>query len=444
MREEISGWGRTSPVVADVHHGVDSDEVADLVRTAGSRGVLARGMGRSYGDAAQNAGGVVIEAAAGRIAVGEGWVEAAAGTSLHELYHALIPKGLMPPVSPGTRMVSVAGALAADVHGKNHHTAGSFADHVLGFRLVGPDGQERELDRDDPLFALTAGGMGLTGVITSVKLRPAVTETSYVVADTERVDGLATLMVRMREVDRTHPHSVAWIDLVARGKSLGRGVLSSGRMATRADLAGHSEAIDPLVAPADPRLSVPVVSPISAASRPAVRAFNLAWFHKAPRHRVDEIVGIAPFFHPLDGIGDWNRLYGRRGFVQYQFAVPDDAAGEAAVVEAVDRIARNGAASNLSVLKRFGPGNGHPLSFPIAGWTLALDLPAERELAALLDDLDELVIGAGGRVYLAKDGRLSRSAFDRMYPGADELRSWRRASGADRVFVSDLSRRLGL
>jgi decaprenylphospho-beta-D-ribofuranose 2-oxidase len=416
-----------------------------VLRDAGPRGVVARGLGRSYGDPAQNAGGTVLAplpTGIGPVADG-GTVRVSAGTSLHDLIVALLPQGRFVPVTPGTRYVTVGGAVACDVHGKSHHVAGSFGDHVDSLDLVLPDGTRRTVgpERDPGLFWATVGGLGLTGVITSVVLRTIPVETGYAVVTTQRLPGLEEVLAEMRGSDRHHTYSVAWIDTLARGRSMGRSVLSRGEHAARDQLTGRAAAT-PLAVPAGPRLGVPRVPPVNLVSKPAVLAFNEAWFRRAPRRRTGEIQSLGAFFHPLDGVAHWNRAYGPRGLVQYQLAVPDGR--EDALRRVLERISAQRLPCFLAVLKRFGPGNPGLLSFPTAGWTLAYDVPAARSLAPLLDELDRLVVEAGGRVYLAKDARLAPEALPAMYPRLEEFREVRERVDPHHVLQSDLSRRLQL
>lgn len=440
----LTGWGRTAPTVATEVRTTASG-VPDAVLGAGPRGLVARGLGRSYGDPAQNAGGAVLMPLPGPVEVdaASGLVDAAAGTSLHDLMAELLPRGLFLPVTPGTRYVTVGGAIACDVHGKSHHVAGSFGRHVVSLDLVTADGETHVIgpDREPELFWATVGGMGLTGVVTRAVLRTIPVETSFMSVTTTRLPDLASAMTAMRTTDERFTYSVAWIDTLARGRGMGRSVLSQGEHATRDELTGRA-AGHPLRTPGRPRLAAPPHLPGGLVRHATVRAFNEAWFHKAPVRREGEIQPLSTFFHPLDGVASWNRLYGPRGFVQYQCVVPDDAAETMARI--VDRISREGHASFLSVLKRFGAGNESPLSFPMAGWTLALDLPAHPGLATLLDGLDDLVVAAGGRVYLAKDARLGPERLREMYPRLDDFLAVRRRVDPTGVFRSDLSRRLSL
>lgn len=447
QRRLLSGWGRTSPTGADVVAPIGVDEVGALTAGDGARGVLARGLGRSYGDAAQNAGGRVLDMTAltGITAFDAtaGTVTADAGLSLDTLMRLVVPAGWFPPVSPGTRLVTLGGALAADVHGKNHHVDGSFADGVLGFELVTPDGQVRDVtpDGDPEVFWATAGGMGLTGVIRRVTVQLRAVPSSRMVVDTERARDLDDLLARMAARDDEYRYSVAWIDLVSR-RHRGRAVLTRGDHADPDRLTPVARR-DPHAYDPRPLASVPPVVPSGLLNIATVAAFNEAWYHRHPVHRTGEVQSIPAFFHPLDGVHHWNRVYGRTGFLQYQFVVPIDA--DETLRGIVVDIADARVPSFLAVLKRFGPGNAGHLSFPMAGWTLALDIPAgARGLDGLLRGFDERVAAEGGRVYLAKDARLDAAMLPRMYPRLDEWRAVRDRLDPDGVLTSDMDRRLDL
>jgi decaprenylphospho-beta-D-ribofuranose 2-oxidase len=446
--DRLSGWGRTAPTTATVVPVGSYDDAVAAVTGAGPRGVLARGLGRSYGDAAQNAGGVVLDltrlARVHSVDADARLVRCDAGVSLDTLMRTLLPFGLWLPVVPGTRQVTVGGAIAADVHGKNHHVEGSFGNHVVSLDLLTADGFVWTLGPDGPdpeLFWATIGGMGLTGVILGATIRLARVETAYFLVDTERTEDLAGLMRRLSEDDDKYTYSVAWFDSVATGKHLGRAVLTRGRQASSGDLPGRLRR-DPLRFDAPRLATVPDVFPSGLLNRWTARAFNEFWYRKAPVRRIGEVQNITTFFHPLDVLAEWNRLYGRRGLCQYQFVVPFGA--EAAFTRAVELIAESGQVSCLNVLKRFGPANRSPLSFPAPGWTLAVDLPVTAGLGGLLRDLDDLVLAAGGRVYLAKDSRLDPDTFAKMYPRLPEFEAVRRRADPGGVFRSDLSRRLNL
>jgi decaprenylphospho-beta-D-ribofuranose 2-oxidase len=423
---------------------VDSERaVLEALRTAPERGVLARGLGRAYGDAAQNSGGLVLDMTAldGAPEADEGGlIEANAGTSLDQLITRLLPSGRFPEVVPGTRHVTVGGAIAADIHGKNHHRDGSFCDHVESFVLLTPTGERMLVKPGDDAFEATAGGMGLTGVIASARLRVRTVETALMIVDTERASDLDDLLARLRETDAEHRYSVAWIDCLARGRSLGRAVLMRGDHARRDDLPASRRGV-PLVPPPRAVLAAPPWAPRGLLSRATVRAFNEAYFRRAPVAEHGRVQPLHSFFFPLDAVRGWNRLYGSSGFLQYQCLVPFGA--EETVRALLERLSAAGAPSFLAVLKAMGPGRGL-LSFPAPGWTLALDIPVLPWLPQLLDELDELVAEAGGRVYLAKDSRVCPDLLPAMYPELPRWEEIRARLDPDRVMRSDLARRLAL
>ncbi len=447
-RRLLTGWGRTAATAAEVVRPEHPEDVESVVRRAGPRGVIARGLARSYGDSAQNAGGTVIDMTGlprvYDLDLARGVVECDAGVSLDTLMRLLLPFGWFVPVTPGTRYVTVGGAIASDIHGKNHHVSGGFANHVEWFTLQGADGGVQEVtpEGDPEVFWATAGGMGLTGVVLRARVRLLPVRTSYMRVDTERAPNLDDLMERLAATDHRYRYSVAWIDCLARGPAMGRAVLTRGDHAEPAELSPRQRKGPLVFAPAT-RLHAPGWVPPGLLRTSTVGIFNTAWFHKAPRERRGEVQRLATFFHPLDGVVDWNRIYGARGFLQYQFVVPYGE--EAALRTAVERISAARSPAFLAVLKRFGEASPGPLSFPMAGWTLALDLPTGVPgLEVLLDGLDELVVEAAGRVYLAKDSRMRPELLPAMYPRLDEWRSVRAKLDPAGVFQSDQARRLQL
>jgi decaprenylphospho-beta-D-ribofuranose 2-oxidase len=442
----LTGWGRTAPTLALVERPADAGAVERLVLGAGARGAIARGLGRAYGDAAQNAGGVVLDMTAldaiGPVDEGTGTVRVGAGVSVRSLVHALMPQGWFPSVTPGTSFVTVGGAIAADVHGKNHHRVGSFCRHVRAIELWSPAGGLRTITPDGNAdeFWATAGGMGLTGVVVATTLSLHRVETAQVRVDTERAADLDDVLDRMTRGDEGYEYSVAWIDCLARGRSLGRSILLRGDHATLDELPAKDRA-NPLGFTLRSVIRAPKWAPGGLLRASTVRAFNTWWFHRA-RDAHGALEAIGPYFYPLDAVEGWNRLYGPRGLVQYQLVLPFGA--EDSLRAALELLSEGGCPAFLAVLKRFGDQAGM-LSFPAPGWTLALDVPAGAPgLAPLFDRLDELVAAAGGRVYLAKDARLRPELLARMYPELGAWREVRERLDPDRRLRSDLARRLEL
>ncbi|WP_116243848.1 FAD-binding oxidoreductase [Nocardiopsis sp. FIRDI 009] len=445
----LTGWGRTAPTAAHVVRPRSARQVADALAGAGPRGVLARGLGRSYGDAAQAAGGLVLDCTEltgpPRLDPDRGEVTAPAGTSMGRLIAHLLRAGHFVPVTPGTRHVTLGGAIAADVHGKNHHADSSLGAHVRALTLVTPDGRTRRLTPDGPdadLFWATVGGMGLTGVITEATIAAHPVETAYARVDTDRTRGLDATLDLMARTDDDYRYTVCWLDLLARGAATGRGVLTRAHHARIADLPRPLRR-----APLHHRPTAPVGAPPWAPprllNRWTVGAFNAAYHAAAPERRRGQIQPLSSFFHPLDAVRGWNRVYGPHGLVQYQFVVPFGA--EDTLTDIVTGLSRAGAPSFLAVLKRMGEPTPGPLSFPRPGWTLALDLPADLPgLGRLLNGFDERLLTVGGRLYLAKDSRARAETVHAMYP---DLPAWRRVRervDPDGVLVSDLAHRLRL
>jgi decaprenylphospho-beta-D-ribofuranose 2-oxidase len=429
----LTGWGRTPRSTARVLIPSSPEEI-DIFQS--TRGHLARGLGRSYGDAALNAGGIVWDTTAlDTIEFDDGIrsVRLGAGVSYDALLKASIPKGMFPPVTPGTKWVTIGGAIAADVHGKNHHLDGSIGNHIESITMLTGTGEVVIIGAGDELFAATLGGMGLTGIILEARLRMFQIAAPLMEVDTYRTDDLFETMEALEGRDADYQYSVAWVDL-AHSSRPGRGVVTLGDHPANDDKAEWKEP--------RPLIPVPDVIPNGIVNRSTVRAFNELWFRKAPRERHGELQTIDQFFYPLDLADRWNRVYGRAGFIQYQIVIPFGR--EDLVEDVVRRVQAAPAAPALVVLKRLGEGNGM-LSFPIPGWTLAIDFPADRpDLGETLHAIDEDVTEAGGRVYLVKDSRMRPVLLPVMYP---ELDTWREiADKADpmRLFRSDLDRRLGL
>jgi len=435
--EEVAGWGR-HPVARG---RVERPE--RLALPAGGEPLVPRGLGRAYGDAAlpSHPGGLVLESTrADRIHSFEpatGRLHCEAGLSLAEILRVFVPRGWFPPVTPGTKFVTVGACVACDVHGKNHHRDGSFGNFVDRVTLRTADGRVVECgpDRERELFLATLGGMGLTGLIVDVTLRLRRVESPWIVLETQGMASLDAMLEGLRLSAAHWPYTVGWIDCLARGADLGRGILMRGRHATQVE-AGTRRA----------RRAVPLRVPFDAPEwllNPLfMRWFNrlYAWSHGTALRR--RVVSYDAFFYPLDAVEHWNRLYGRRGLLQYQCVLPR-AAGSRPVATLLERLGVAGAASFLAVIKDCGPASDAYLSFPMEGITLALDLPNRGAVTeALVHDLNATVIEHGGRVYLAKDAVTRAEDFARMVPRLAEWRAVRERWDPARRFRSAQSVRL--
>lgn len=430
---ELTGWGRTPRSMSYRRRPGLPDQIH---LDPSGRGNLARGMGRSYGDAALNSGGCVWEMTSiDGTQIEDGVVTVGAGTVLADLLDAIVPAGFFVPVTPGTKYVTMGGAVAADVHGKNHHVDGSLGDHLRRIRLIDATGQTRDLHPGEPLFDATVGGMGLTGIIVEVEMNLIPIASPAVLVDTVRTADLDETIAAMLADDHRYRYSVAWLDLLATGRRRGRSVLTRGN---HPDTAVEGVTWEP----SRFNLPVPDAVPSRLLSPLVMRMFNEAWYRKAPRLRSGEIQSINQFFYPLDMVRDWNRLYGRRGLLQYQVALPDESIDVIRTI--VKELSEGRAGSFLVVLKRFGQGRGL-LSFPVKGWTLAVDIAARLPgLSELLHRIDHLVTDAGGRTYFAKDARTSPGLIPDMYPELERWRSIVDMEDPDHMFQSDLDRRLKL
>jgi decaprenylphospho-beta-D-ribofuranose 2-oxidase len=437
--------------VADVVHATEAADIRTAITNAGPRGVIARGLGRSYGAAAQNAGGRVVEITSEHDPQGidavldpvTGILDVASSVSIDAILRMCVPRGWFIPVTPGTRFVTIGGAIASDVHGKNHHFDGSFGQHVLSLSVMLANGEIVTLSptENSSWFWATVGGMGLTGIVLRATVAMLSIKSSQVRVETERLPHFEAVCDAMGSdgADNDYRYSVCWIDLLATGSSMGRGVLTRGDHAEVADVKGD----EPLKY--DPKLTVsaPGWVPNGLLNKWSIKAFNEAWFRKAPAKRHVGIESIPAFFHPLDGVNKWNRLYGSQGFIQYQFIVPLERTD--VLRRVIETFSQAGVASFLAVLKRMGAQNDAPMSFPTEGWTLTLDMAAGiKGLAELLSVVDAMVLDAGGRHYLAKDSHVSPSAVRRGYPRRDEWLETRYEMDPNRMWHSDLSRRLGL
>lgn len=441
----LEGWGRFPRHETQLLDCPTPDDLA--AATLSATGLIARGNGRSYGDAAVGDRVTLLCRGLGRMRSFDpqtGLLTVEAGAMLSDIIASFLPRGWFPPVVPGTKFVTVGGMIASDVHGKNHHRDGGFGDHLVSFRLLKADGESVTCSREEnpELFHATIGGMGLTGVIAEATFPLKPIETGWILQETTVAPDLKAAIAALdRSGDATY--SVAWIDCLARGAALGRSLVYAGEHATRDEVAALTAHAEPYPRPKQAKLGLPVDFPGWALNSMSVKAFNEAYFRAGARKAGAPHLGHwEPYFFPLDGIRDWNRLYGRRGFLQHQCVVPE-ARAEAVLGDILERFSRSGKGSFLAVLKKLRPASGM-LSFPMPGYTLALDLPQTDAVRPLLDQIDRIVVEAGGRLYMAKDARQSRNVFEASNPRLNEFRELRRATGADGRFSSRLATRLGI
>ena len=441
---ELSGWGRYLRRLSTVTR---PEQLSEAVPPSTGH-MIVRGRGRSYNSAAMSRDGLVMlsERLDRFVAFDEttALLRAEAGTTLAKLLDEFVPRGWFPPVTPGTKFVSLGGCVAADVHGKNHHRDGPFGSHVTEVEIVLADCSRRicSPQQDAELFWATVGGMGLTGIISQVSLRLRPIESAYMVVEHRRAADLDELLTMLRDETLDDHYSVAWIDCLARDRSLGRGVLMRGHHAEVAELRGKVE--QPLRIKTRRRFNLPFDLPSWILNSWSGSAFNQFYYWSQGKSQAPFITDYDSFFYPLDSIGNWNRAYGPRGFVQYQCVFPTATASKGLRM-LLDELAHSRRPSFLGVLKRFGPEGAGLLSFPIEGYTLAIDLPVtDPQLFSFLDRLDEIVLEHGGRVYLAKNPQLKPEIFRAMYQRVREWEHLKAKIDPANRFSSDLSRMLEL
>jgi len=442
----LAGWGRLPVAEAPQACPSTAVELSSAWATAGSR--ISRGLGRAYGDAAlPTAEGFALSALGLAKMVSfdeaEGLLVAESGVSLAEIIETFLPRGWFLPVVPGTKFVTLGGAVAADIHGKNHHVDGTFGVHVAWLDLLLPTGGllRCSATQEAAVFRATVGGMGLTGHIARVAIRLRRVPSAWCKVRTLRGRDLSHTLGLLAANDGSYRHTVAWMDCVTVGDRLGRGVVMLGNEAAPAELP-PAAAATPHRLPPKAKLIVPFDLPDFAPGPVTVGAFNACYYGLAKDG--EKLVDFEKFFFPLDAIRDWNRIYGRRGFAQFQAYFPD-ATAEAGLRACLDAIGRSQQASFLAVLKRSGPANDFPLSFLDLGYTLALDLPGPaNSLAPLMAELDVILASHRGKVYFAKDAFVPPALIPAMYPRLDEFRLVQRALDPAGRMRSRLSTRLRL
>lgn len=434
MKKLISGWGRYPIIDANVMRPIIASEIQIICKE--HSGFIPRGLGRSYGDSSLQAN--VLDCTALNFFESfdskTGLLSCGAGVSLKDILGVFVPQGWFLPVTPGTRWVTVAGAVASDVHGKNHHGAGTFGQHIASMQLLLGTGQILEVSpsNEPELFRATCGGMGLTGIILSVTLRLQKINSSNIVQTTIKASNLNEAM-EIFEGSQDSTYSVAWIDCMAKNSALGRSLVMIGEHANDQVLQLSKEK----------SFSVPRFFPSQLLNSYSIKLFNALYFNKQLTQQRNAVVGYKNFFYPLDGLSSWNNMYGRQGFSQYQLVLPQEA-GLEGLTQLLKKITASGYGSFLAVLKKFGPQNENYLSFPISGYTLALDFKISQGALALMNDLDSLVLDYGGRSYLTKDVRMSEQTFKSSYPEWHRFEEVRERYGAVGKFSSLQSKRLGL
>jgi len=440
--EKIAGWGNYP--MSDSYVFQPSGE-SDLKKVLNKLKVIPRGLGRSYGDQAVNdAKHVAVCTKMNHFIAwdeAQGLLECEAGVSLEEIITYFAPKGWLPMICPGTKFVTIGGAIANDIHGKAHHIDGSFVNCVISFKIMLADGSTVEASRTEnsDLFWANFGGLGLLGVIISAKIKLRKIETTYFKQKSIVIKNLDEMLEALDKYDHEYNYSVAWIDALAKGKKLGSGVLTLGNAAKLDELPENLKK-EPLKIHPKGKLSVPMFMPNFTLNGFTVKILNrlIAFVQNSPKN----FVHYEKFFFPLDAINNWNRGYGKRGFIQYQFVIPEEN-GRENVAKILEMIAGSGCTPFLNVFKRMGDGQGI-LSFPFKGYTLAIDFPVTKNLKAFTKKLDAKVLEAGGRLYLGKDAMLDEQMFKSMYPQHKEWMAIKAKYDPSNVFTSNISRRLGL
>lgn len=430
---KTQGWGRYPSLEAEL---LTPSSNLECKRSMENGVIIPRGLGRSYGDSALSP--LILETSRldHFIAFNQetGIISCQAGVSIHAILDLVVPRGWFMPVTPGSSYVTIGGAIASDVHGKNHHIRGSFTQHVASFDLLLGSGEKVTVTPSGmpDLFKATCGGMGLTGIILSATFQLMPIQSSSVIQKTLRANSLEEVC-ELFDANVLSTYSVAWIDCLAKGGQMGRSLLMLGEHAVNGEIELRNQRMK----------NLPIDMPNWVLNSYSIKAFNFLYFHKSFFNYQQIELPYAPYFYPLDSIGSWNRLYGKNGFIQYQFVIPK-AVGVRALKRVLDVISKSNKGSFLAVLKLFGKGNENYLSFPIEGYSLALDFKFEDGIIDLTRKLDAMVVEMGGRVYLTKDALMTEKIFKSSYPQWDIFEEVRAKYGALGKFASNQSIRLGL
>lgn len=440
----MTGWGKYPQESCHVYRPESRNDMEKIIKSGDQMSYIAFGLGRSYGDTSLNKDhGVILQSKHSRFLSFDeesAVLDCEGGVSLEQIIEVFLPKGYFLPVTPGTKFVTLGGAIANDVHGKNHHKDGCISEHIEEINLLLADGSTITCSRNenDEIFWATVGGVGLTGIILSAKIKLIRVETSYIEVDYLKAKNLDEALQMFEDGDDHYQYSVAWIDCLATGKSLGKSVLMRGNHAPLSKI----DKRPPLVANGKGKLGIPFNFPSIVLNPLSIKTFNTLYYGKFKNSST--IVDYDSFFYPLDAINNWNKMYGKKGFVQYQVVFPPETSREGLKV-VLERLSKSKRSSFLAVLKSFGEGNKGLFSFPFKGYTLALDIPIKDEkLFPFLRELDELVISKGGRLYLAKDSELNSQHFAQMYPTLDKFKKIKQEIDPSGVFSSSIARRVGI
>ena len=433
---DLTGWGKYPMIKSDVASPIDTYDVIKNISSNSHNHQIARGLGRSYGDSSLAPHIISTLYLNHFLNFDEtsGVLTCSTGVSLADILSVFVPKGWFLPVTPGTKFVTVGGAIASDVHGKNHHLNGCFSDYINSLKIATISNGIIECSRvqHPELFYATCGGMGLTGVILEATLKLKPIRSAYINETILKAQNLEEALNLFDEYHETS-YSVAWIDCLSTGKSLGRSILMLGEHSNNSKFTTNKSS----------QLTVPMNMPSFLLNHHSIQLLNTLYYNRIRKLKSKHITHYEPFFYPLDRIHNWNRMYGKNGFIQYQFVLPKEA-GPDGMSTILQRIATTKRGSFLAVLKAFGKANSNYLSFPMEGYTLALDFKMDKNLFSLLDELDKIVLDYNGRLYLTKDARMSEEMFKKSYPQWEKFLNVRKKYGADQVFNSLQSQRLGL
>ncbi len=442
MKRDISNWGNFPVIESDEFFFATADDAQTQIKNHDH--LFVRGNGRCYGDASLAAITLKTTKFNKILAfdVESGVLDLQSGITLDRILDVIVPKGWFLPVTPGTKFITIGGALASDVHGKNHHLEGAISKHVIDFDLITGNNETIRVNRSNhpDLFDATSGGMGLTGLISRVKLQLKKIETAYIVQKQIKAENLDEILDLFDQYNH-YTYSVAWIDCLKKGKNFGRSILMLGEHAKINELKVDKQK-EPLKAGPKPKLNFPVYLPNFALNNFTIKVFNWLYYNKNLKKEQVNITHYEPFFYPLDIINNWNRMYGKRGFLQYQFVIPFEN-GKEGLREILTKINDKGLGSFLAVLKTFGEQESM-IGFPFAGYTLALDFPITRDLMPFLDELDKIVANYGGRIYLSKDARMKADFFQKTYPRFPDFQKIVNQYNPNHKFASVQAKRLNI